>query len=503
VETAVIYSVKPLLAIGVSLTAALLIFLTGERSRNLRESWTIMASVIKFSIIASMVPAVLDGNVLEYTLISISPGIILQFRVDALGIFFAITASFLWIITSFYSIGYVRKMKEHSQTRYFICFALALSATVGVAFSANLFTTFLFYEIITLCTYPLVAHKETPEAFKGARKYITYLLGTSIAFQLFAIFLTYSAAGTLDYSYNGIFNSVRGDGVSDTFLIITFALFIFGIAKAAMMPFHSWLPAAMVAPTPVSALLHAVAVVKTGVFVVVKVVLHVFGIKLLSDLGLGTVLAYFASFTIIVASTIALRKDNLKARLAYSTISQLSYVILGAALLSPSGITGSIMHIVLHAFGKITLFFTAGAIYVAAHKTKVSELDGIGRNMPFTMAAFTIAAVSMIGIPPLGGFISKWYIALGSIESDHLPILIVLGASSILNACYFLPIVYRAFFNTPADTAGHNSNGIHEAPALMVAALVLTASGAVALFFKPSLFLELAKMVVASVTGGN
>ena len=501
-ETAVINSIKPLLAVGVSLTAALLIFITGERSRNLRESWTILASVIKFIIVASMVPAVLDGKILEYTIISIAPGLSFQFRVDAFGIFFAITASFLWIITSFYSIGYVRSLKEHAQTRYFICFAIALSATMGVAFSANLFTTFLFYEIITLSTYPLVAHKETPEAMKGARKYITYLLGTSIAFQLFAIFLTYSAAGTLDYSYAGIFNSVREHGVSDTFLIVTFILFMAGITKAAMMPFHSWLPAAMVAPTPVSALLHAVAVVKTGVFVVVKIVIHVFGIQLLSDLGLGTALAYFASFTIIVASTIALKQDNIKARLAYSTVSQLSYVILGVALLTPSGITGSIMHIVIHAFGKITLFFAAGAIYVATHKTKVSELDGIGRAMPFTMAAFSIAALSMIGIPPLAGFISKWYLVLGSLEAKMIPIVVVIVISTILNACYFLPIIHRAFFKEATDSIDKNSS-IKEAPALMVGALVLTASGAVALFFKPALFLDLARMVTATVTGVN
>jgi multicomponent Na+:H+ antiporter subunit D len=508
-ETAVIHSAKPLLAIGVSLTAALLIYLTGERWRNLRESWTILASVIKFTIVASMVPSVLEGKVLEYMVISISPGLSLQLRVDALGIFFALTASFLWIITSFYSIGYVRSMKEHAQTRYFTCFALALSATIGVAFSANLFTTFLFYEIITLSTFPLVAHKETPEAMKGARRYVTYLLGTSIAFQLFAIFMTYAAAGTLEYSYQGVFNGVRGNGVTDTYLTIIFALFIFGIAKAAMIPFHSWLPAAMVAPTPVSALLHAVAVVKTGVFVVVKIVIHIFGIKLLSDLGLGTLLAYFASFTIIVASTIALRQDNIKALLAYSTVSQLSYVTLGAALLSPSGITGSVMHIVLHAFGKITLFFSAGAIYVATQKTQVSELDGIGRKMPFTMAAFTIAALSMIGIPPLGGFISKWYLALGSVEAEQLPILVVLAGSTILSACYFLPIVHRAFFKEAADEADEKTSlvtpdsSIKEAPALMVAPLVITAVGAVALFFKPALFHDLARMVAVTVTGGN
>lgn len=505
----VLSSVKPLLAVSVSLIAAFLIALTGERARNLREFWTILASVVKFGIVISMVPLILEGNVIEYTLVSITQGLELKFRVDALGIFFAITASFLWIITSFYSIGYVRALHEHAQTRYFACFAIALSATMGVAFSGNMFTTFLFYEIITLCTFPLVAHKETPEALKGARRYITYLLGTSVAFQLLAVFLTYHAAGTLDFSNQGILSAARAE-VGDTFLIIIFVLFMAGIAKAAMMPFHSWLPAAMVAPTPVSALLHAVAVVKTGVFVVVKVVLHIFGIDLLAQLGLGTALAYFASFTIIVASVIALRQDNLKRRLAYSTIGQLSYVILGVALLTPSGITGSIMHIVLHAFGKITLFFTAGAIYVAAHKTEISQMDGIGRKMPFTMAAFTIGALSMIGIPPIGGFISKWYIALGSIEAKELPILIVIAASTILNACYFLPVVYAAFFKEPAADAHHSEHHtpdtehkIHEAPVFMVVPLVLTAIGATALFFAPSTFLDLARMVVASVTGGN
>ncbi|MEW6052609.1 MAG: monovalent cation/H+ antiporter subunit D family protein [Nitrospirota bacterium] len=516
----VVNSIRPVLAITVSLVAACLILLTGERSRNLREFWTILAAFVKFSIVMSMVPFILEGKALEYTVFTIAPGLSIGFRVDALGIFFGITASFLWIITSFYSIGYMRSLNEHAQTRYFACFAIALSATMGVAFSANVFTMFLFYEIITVCTYPLVAHKETPEAIRGARKYLTYLLGTSIGFQLFAIFMTYSITGTLAFSYQGIFGEARGVA-GDTLIIITFILFMAGITKAAMMPLHGWLPAAMVAPTPVSALLHAVAVVKTGVFVVVKVVVHVFGINLLWELGLGTALAYFASFTIVTASIIALTQDNLKARLAYSTISQLSYVILGVALLTPSGITGSIMHIVLHAFGKITLFFTAGAIYVAAHKTKVSELNGIGREMPFTMAAFTIGALSMIGIPPIGGFISKWYIALGAIEAHQLPIILVLVSSTILNACYFLPIVYAAFFKEP-DTAHHHEHAdapahgvayagshnphserkLHEAPAIMVIPLMLTALGTIILFFAPDFFLNITRLALESLIGG-
>ena len=509
----VVQSKMPIYAITVSLISVILIAISGKKP-NLREFWTIAAAVLKFSIVVSMLPIILEGNTIEFNLFTILPGLDIKFKVDALGIFFALTASFLWIITSFYSIGYVRSLNEHAQTRYFILFAVALSSTMGVAFSANMFTTFIFYEIITLSTFPLVAHKETPEALKGARKYLIYLLGTSIAFQLLAIFLAYNAAGTLEFSKHGIFN---GNGECDAFLITTFILFMAGITKAALMPLHSWLPAAMVAPTPVSALLHAVAVVKTGVFVVIKVVLYIFGVNLLSQLNLGVALAYFASFTIIVASTIALRQDNLKARLAYSTISQLSYVILGVALLTPSGIIGSVMHIVVHAFGKITLFFCAGAIYVTTHKTKVSELDGIGKKMPFTMSAFTLAIISMIGIPPLGGFLSKWYLAIGALEAGQTAIIVVLAVSTILNAGYFLPIVYVAFFkDTNKDSHILNSGSelesaenytsksqIREAPILMVVSLVLTAIGTLLLFFMSSIFLELANMISVSITGIN
>ncbi len=491
-----VYSSIPFLAMVAPLCAVALIIIFNNKP-NLRESWTILASLTKFGLIVSMLPTILDGKVIECAIVTVLPGLDIKFKIDALGIFFALTASFLWILTSFYSIGYVRTLNEHAQTRYFICFAVAISATIGVAFSANMFTTYLFYEMITFSTYALVAHKETPEARQGARFYFLFLFGTSVAFFLSATFLTYYATGTLDFSNQGIFNDAREKGLSDIFLIVTFGLFIAGTSKAAMMPFHAWLPRAMVAPTPVSAFLHAVAVVKSGIFIVVKIVLHLFGINLLNELRLGTALTYCASFTIIVSSVIALRQDNLKARLAYSTVSQLSYVIFGVALLTPSGITGSIMHIVIHAFGKITLFFCAGSIYAVTHKTKISELDGIGKKMPFTMAAFSLAALSLIGIPPLGGFISKWYLAKGVIETGEIPIIAVLVVSSILNACYFLPIVYKAFFKElpQGETAERN-----EAPAIMVVPLVVTAIGTLSLFFVPSLFLDLAKMVVAGLS---
>lgn len=503
-----VYSITPSLAVLVSLIASVLITLTGERNKNLREFWTLLASVVKFSLVLSMLPPVLEGKVIVQEIYRVTSTMSISFKIDALGMLFALTASFLWILTSIYAIGYMRGNHEKNQTRFFACFAIALSATMAVAFSANLFTTFIFYEILSISTFPLVAHKGTPEALSGAKKYLTYLLATSVGFQLFAIIMTYDYTGTLEFSNTGIFANTKA---SDRMIIVTFVLFMAGIAKAGMMPFHAWLPAAMVAPTPVSALLHAVAVVKTGVFVVAKVVLHVFGVELLQRLGLGVALAYVASFTIIMASVIALTQDNLKRRLAYSTIGQLSYIVLGVALLSTPAVTGGIMHITLHAFGKITLFFCAGAIYVALHKTEVSQLNGVGRVMPWTMAAFTLGSLSMIGMPPLGGFVSKFYIIQGSAQIHETFFIIVLSISTVLNACYFLPIVYAAFFKEPVHDNHnshhhddhHHSGSIERQHILMVAPLVLTAIGAVVMFFVSPYLADVVRLITSVLTGGK
>ena len=481
-------------AILVPLIAIPFIALSGARRPNLRESWTLLASVIMFLMVLSMVPPVLQGKVIEYQLLTMFPGLDLKFRVDPFGLIFGLIASFLWIVTSFYSIGYMRSLKEHAQTRYYICFAISLFGALGVAFSANLITILIFYEMLTLSTFPLVVHEQTPEALKGARRYLTYLLGTSIAFQLPAIFLTYSVAQTLEFSIGGIL----AGKASPLMTTVIFVLFIAGIGKAAMMPFHSWLPAAMVAPTPVSALLHAVAVVKAGVFTVLRIVFHVFGIDLLSEIGLGTALAYFASFTIIVASVIALRQDNLKLRLAYSTVSQLSYIVLGASLLSPKGITGGIIHIAMHAFGKITLFLCAGSILIAVNRKNISEMSGIGRKIPLTMFAFFLGALSIIGFPPFGGFLSKWYLVLGSLEAGQIPVLIVILTSSFLNGAYFLPIVYRAFFGELDEKL----IDAHEPSSWVVGPLVLTALISMILFFYPHPFWRLAAMTVKGLMGG-
>jgi multicomponent Na+:H+ antiporter subunit D len=489
-EPAAVVSIRPLLAILVSAVGALLIARTGERRANLRECWSVGAGVLQFAIVVSMIPEVEAGRTIQCVLFRILPGIELAFRVDAFGLLFALGASLLWIATSFYSIGYMRSLEEHAQTRYFACFALALSATMGVAFSANLFTLFLFYEALTLATYPLVGHKETAEAKAGARKYIIYLLGGAKVFLLAAIILTYNVAGTLEFRTGGILPGSALAAVP-TLLYVVFALFLFGFTKNAVMPLHSWLPAAMVAPTPVSALLHAVAVVKTGVFATLRVFLFVFGPEAMRDLGADKLALGVASVTILGGSLLALRQDNLKARLAFSTVSQLSYIILGAALLSPSGMLGGIAHVTNHAVSKITLFLCAGSIYVSTRKTEISQMAGLAQRMPWTMAAFALASFSLVGLPPASGFVSKWYLALGSVERGSVWLLSVLLASSLLTAAYLGPIVYTAYFKDAPDSGPAE---VHEVP-WMVIPLVLSALASLLLGVYPDPVLKLARMV--------
>jgi multicomponent Na+:H+ antiporter subunit D len=438
-----------------------------------------------FAIVASMLPTVLAGGGFVLTLAEVVPGVPIQLRVDALGMFFALVASFLWIFTSVYSIGYMRALEEHDQTRYFASFAVAIAATIGVAFSANLLTLYLFYEVLSLSTYPLVTHEQNAEARASGRKYLTYILGTSIGLVLPAMLIVYQLTGTLDFTHGGIL----AGKASPATLSLLLLLFVLGFAKAGVMPFHGWLPAAMVAPTPVSAFLHGVAVVKVGVFSILRVVFDIFGPDLLRNLDLGVALTYFVSITILFASLVALTQDNLKRRLAYSTIGQLSYMILGAGMVSAAGMTGGVLHIAMHAFGKITLFFCAGAIYVASHKKYISEMDGLGRKMPITYAAFFLGALSIIGMPPLGGFLSKWNLLVGAVQSHQMVLVAVLLGSSLLNAAYFFPIVYRGFF-APAP-AGEAREGIREAPLFCLLPLSVTALCSLLLFFYPTVFLQL------------
>ena len=480
-------SALPLLPIGIVLVTSILIMVSGKRP-NLREFWSVAGAVLTFLSVMAMVPAIWQGNRILYTLSTIAPGISLNFRVDALSLIFGIISSFLWIFASVYNIGYMRSLNEHAQTRYYACFAIAIFGAQGVSYAGGLFSLYLFYEVITLFTYPLVAHHQDEEGYAGGKKYLVYLMGTSKGFLLPALILAYVMTGTLDFADN-IRTGVFPSSADPLWITVTYVLFVAGFAKAAIMPFHNWLPSAMVAPTPVSALLHAVAVVKAGVFCIARVMLSTFGTGVLQDLGIGLVTAYVVSFTILAASIIALTKDDLKARLAYSTVSQLSYIILGVALLDNSGVLGGIIHIVNHGFSKITLFFCAGAIYVAHHKKKISDMAGIGYAMPFTMGAFALASLSMIGAPPVAGFVTKWYLLNGALEIKNIPILIVLVASTILNAGYFVPITIRAFFEGKKERWSRKD--IQEAPLTMVVPIVLASIISLVLGIFPDFFVGL------------
>lgn len=452
---------------------------------NLRESLSVATAIALLVGVAGFIEPVTSGLRPSLTLFEVLPGIGLTFTLEPLGLLFALVASGLWALTTVYAAGYMRGNEEHAQTRFFVCFALAISAAIGIAFAGNLLTLFIFYEMLTLSTYPLVTHHGDTESRNGGRVYLGILLTTSIGLFLPAIIITYLVSGSITFTDGGLFAGA-GLGVLATGAL--YVLFLYGTGKAALMPFHRWLPAAMVAPTPVSALLHAVAVVKAGVFIVLKLTVYVFGVDYLAETGASQLMMWVAAITVLGASLIAMTRDNLKARLAYSTVSQLSYIVLGATMASSLGILGGGMHIAMHAFAKITLFFCAGAIYTATHRKYVSELDGLGYAMPITFSAFFIASVSLVGIPPMGGIWSKWYLMEGAADAGHSAIILVLAISSLLNIVYLLEIPTRAFFHNPRpDTPRH----WHEAPWACVIPLSITAAGCIVWFLYPLPFLTL------------
>lgn len=481
-------------AFWLPLAGAVLIALTG-RYPNLRETVTLVTAATLAAVVFSLVPEVMDGGRPGASFGEPLPGVPLRFEVEPLGMLYAGIASLLWIVNSVYSIGYMRGNQEKHQTRFYVCFAISIAAAIGIAFAGNLLTLFLCYEILTLATYPLVAHKGDSATVSSARVYLGILLTTSIGLLLPAIIWTYAAAGSMDFVKGGILaGKVEGPALG-----LLLALYVFGIGKAAVMPVHRWLPAAMVAPTPVSALLHAVAVVKAGVFTILKVIVYIFGVEHLFAEPSSGWLLFVAAFTILAASVVALRQTNLKRMLAYSTISQLSYVVMAAAVLKPLSEVGAAVHIVSHAFGKITLFFAAGAIYTAAKKTELAELAGIARRMPWTMAAFSIGALSMIGVPPTGGFVSKWYILAGAFQDDNYVALVTIMLSTVLNAAYFLPIVYAAWL-MPETHPPKQDHG--EAPWPVVAALTVTAALTLLFFFFNQPVIDLEIQLVTPGPGG-
>lgn len=460
---------RPLIIISISLVASFLIFAFGEKtSPNKREGITITASVIKIFIVFSLVKHIVNGENIKFDIFEIAKGVKFSVGVDPIGLIFASVASVLWLITSIYSIGYMRGHKEKNQTGYYSAFALCLSATMGICFAQNLITFFIFFELLTIATYPLVIHERDEESKKSGRKYLIYTLISGQIF-LASIVLIYVNFGTLQFKPGGFIK--LGIINNDALLAIFLMMIIAGIVKAGVMPFHSWLPKAMVAPTPVSALLHAVAVVKAGAFATFRIVYFVFGADVVEKIHGGLILTILASCTIILSSLIAIRKDNLKARLAFSTIGQLSYIILGIGLLNPVAFVGAVYHIVAHAFMKITLFMCAGAIFVMTHKKNISEIVGIGKQMPYTMACFAITSTALAGFPFFVGFVSKANIILGAANKGEYIYAVVLLLSALLAICYLFPVILIVF---KKDVYNKNFVKYEEAKKSMLIPIIIT-----------------------------
>ena len=469
----------PALILLSSLVPGVVIFILREESRRARTLLNLFGAVVKLLLVGVMIWGVFHGQVYE-TRWTLAPGLDLVLHADALSVLFVTLSTLLWLVTTVYAIGYL----EHSphRSRFFGFFSLCVTATVGVALAGNLFTFVIFYELLTLATYPLVAHKGTPEAVRGARIYLAYTLSGGMLLLVGAVWLR-TLAGPLDFAAGGILGQIPG--LDPSALSWIFLLLIAGLGvKAALVPLHGWLPQAMVAPAPVSALLHAVAVVKAGAFGIVRVVYDVYGVEFAALLGLLAPLGAVAAITIIYGSVKALSQDHLKKRLAYSTVSQVSYIALGSAIFGPLATIGGVVHLVHQGLMKITLFFAAGNYAETLGVHRVSEMDGVGQRMPGTSLAFTIGALGMIGIPPVAGFVSKWYLGLGAVEAGVAAwVLPVLVASSLLNAAYFLPILYRIWFKAPplawpaapAPAGRLETAGALLWPPLVTAALALAA----------------------------
>lgn len=462
-----------------SLLPGLVIFMLREESHGLRTALNLFGAVLKLGLVGVMIWGVFHEQVFE-TRWTLAPGLDLVLHADELSVLFVTLSTALWLVTTIYAIGYLENAPHRS--RFFGFFSLCVTATVGLALAGNLFTFVIFYELLTLATYPLVAHKGTPEAVRGARIYLAYTLAGGMLLLLGAIWLR-TIAGPLDFAQGGILAGIPG--LDPSVLTWIFVLLIAGLGvKAALVPLHGWLPQAMVAPAPVSALLHAVAVVKAGAFGIVRVVYDVYGVEFADSLNLLAPLGALAAFTIVYGSMLALSQDHLKKRLAYSTVSQVSYIALGTAIVGPLATIGGVVHLVHQGLMKITLFFAAGNYAETLGIHRVSEMNGVGRRMPGTTLAFTIGALGMIGIPPVAGFVSKWYLGLGAVEAGAVAwVMPVLIASSLLNAAYFLPILYRAWFRnantgwppSPRPHARLETHAFLLWPPLITAALALAA----------------------------
>lgn len=486
----------PLLILVSSLIPGLIIFFLAEQQVVLRITLNMVGALVKLSLVGVMLWGVYHGYHYE-TRLPLLPGLDFVLRADPLSMLFVTLSASLWLATTVYAIGYLEDSPNRS--RFFGFFSLCVTATVGLALAGNLLTFVLFYELLTLATYPLIVHRGTEVARLAGRNYLIYTVAGGALLLLATVWL-YTLTGTLEFTARGFVAGL--DAVHHPALVIIFVLLIAGLGvKAALIPFHGWLPQAMVAPAPVSALLHAVAVVKAGAFGIVRVLYDVYGIEFAAGLGVTLPLAILASATIIYGSSRAVFQDDLKRRLAFSTVSQVSYIVLGVAVAGPIATIGGLVHLVHQGVQKITLFFCAGNLAETLGIHKISEMNGVGRRMPWTMVAFTIGAFGMIGVPPLAGFISKWYLGLGALEAGQNWVIVVLAGSSLLNAAYFLPILYRAWFRAPPDSwPQERSFGRRETawallvPPLMTAALTLVLGLLASMPFSP---LEWARFITS------
>jgi multicomponent Na+:H+ antiporter subunit D len=484
----------PLVVVLTSAVPGLAIFFLGEERRGARTALNLAGAGAKLALLGVALWGVAHDRVFE-TRLPFLPGVDFVLRIDAPGLLFGTLSGVLWLLTTVYAIAYLEGAPHRS--RFFGFFSLCVSASMGVAFAGNLVTFLVFYELLTLTTWPLVVHRGTEKAIRAGRVYLGYTLGGS-ALLLAGVVWLYALAGAVEFTERGALTAVAARAPD---LRAIFALMVAGVGvKAALVPLHGWLPRAMVAPAPVSALLHAVAVVKAGAFGVVRLVYDVFGIEFAAGLGVLGPLAAVASVTIVWGSFRALFQDDLKKRLAYSTVSQVSYIVLGTAVLGPISTLGGLVHLVHQGIMKITLFFCAGNLAETLGIHKVSEMRGAGRRMPLTMAAFTIGALGMIGLPPLAGFVSKWYLGVGGLEAGESWVVLVLAASTLLNAGYFLPILRAAWLEPPPESWPHETRFRHETalgllvPPLLTALLVVLAGLFAGSDFSP---LAWARLVVA------
>ena len=493
-------SLLPLAVLAASLVPAIVVFFLPEDAAHIRATLTLGGATVKVALVVVLIPAAAGGERFEFRAPFV-PDVDLVLRVDPFALYFLALSSILWLLTSVYAIGYFAGSRHCN--RFFGFFNLCVAATSGIALSGNPITFVIFFELLTLATYPLVVHDGTPEAMRGGRTYLAHTLTGGTVLLLGVVWLTVEV-GAVDFADRGsaaLTAFARGSPVAAT---VIFVLILAGLGvKAALVPLHGWLPRAMVAPAPVSALLHAVAVVKAGVFGIVLLVDYVYGVDLATELGVLTPLAVLAGVTIIYGSVQALRQDGLKARLAYSTVSQVAYVTLGVSVASTLATTGGIAHIVNQGFMKITMFFCAGVFALVLGLKNVSELDGVGRRMPVTSAAFTIAVLGMVGIPPLAGFLSKWYLASGAIDTGQGWVLVVLVLSSLLNAAYFFPIVYRLWWKRSDRDELRPVAGL-EAPPTLVVPIAITGVltiGIGVLAGWPYSPLELARLITDGIYG--